>query len=130
MVLVLHARDAYYQLLYQLKGVVRLEQKIHLHCFAGDAALIQDGLEEFPNTWFGFTALVDSFSEGQKKALKDLPDDKLLFETDSPYFKLAKRKCSSPGLLGMVANMVAQVRGSTWEEVLEVGRRNASILYN
>ena len=129
MVLVLHART-YYQVLYQLKGVVPREQKIHLHCFAGDAALIQDWLEEFPNTWFGFTGLVDSFSEGQKKVLKDLPDDKLLLETDSPYFKLGKRKCSSPGLLGMVANMVAQVRGSTWEEVLEVGRRNASILYN
>ena len=35
-VLVLHARGAYYQLLFQLKGTIRPEQRIHLHCFEGN----------------------------------------------------------------------------------------------
>ena len=49
-VLDLHAREAYYQLFFQLKGVVLSEQKIYLHYFEGDRKLTQDWLKEFPNT--------------------------------------------------------------------------------
>lgn len=128
-VLVLHARGAYYQLLFQLKGVVRPEQEIHLHCFEGDRQLMTDWLKEFPNTYFGFTGLVQHFNEAQRTALRNVPEDRLLVETDSPYFKIEGRKHSSPGLVGMVAGMMADVRGSTWKEILKVASSNARRLY-
>ena len=135
-VLVLHARGdrdtiglGYYQLLYQLKGVVRPEQKIHVHCFKGSHALVYVWLSEFPNTLFGFTGLVQHFSTASKEALRLLPEDKLLLETDSPYFRIGGRHNSSPAFLGMVANMVANIRGQEWKEVLGVALRNASLLY-
>lgn len=129
-VLVLHAREAYYQLLFQLKGVIPPDQRIHLHCFEGDQQLMVDWLRQFPNTYFGFTGLVQHFSEAKKEALRAIPEDRLLVETDSPYFHIGGRKHSSPALIGMVAKMVADVRGSTWKEILEVASRNASLLYN
>ncbi|MCG8047547.1 MAG: TatD family hydrolase [Candidatus Thiodiazotropha endolucinida] len=136
-VLVLHARGmpgtqtgvGYYQLLYQLKGVVSSDQRIHLHCFEGSRELMEKWLGEFPNTRFGFTGLVKNFSAASREALRHVPEDKLLLETDSPYFHLGGRRHSSPALLGMVANLVADVRGQTWTEVLEVASRNASLLY-
>ena len=58
-----------------------------------------------------------------------MPEDRLLVETDSPYFKIGGRKHSSPGLVGMVAEMMAEVRGSTWKEVLKMASSNATHLY-
>ena len=89
-----------------------------------------DWLRQFQNTYFGFTGLVQHFSEAKKEALRAIPEDRLLVETDSPYFHIGGRKHSSPALIGMVAKMVAAVRGSTWKEILEVASRNASFLYN
>ncbi len=59
-VLVLHCRgpssgqpDGFYmQLLFQLKGTVPVEQRIHLHCFNGSTEVVQRWLTEFPNTHF------------------------------------------------------------------------------
>ena len=50
-------------------------------------------------------------------------------ETDSPYFKIGLRRNSSPALVGMVTNLVADIRGQTWKEVLEVASRNERSLY-
>ena len=119
----------YYQLLFQLKGVVSSNQRIHVHCFEGDHALVETWLGEFPNTLFGFTGLVQHFNRASKEALRRLPEDKLLLETDSPYFRIGGRHNSSPALLGMVANMVADIRGQEWKEILGVALRNASLLY-
>ncbi|MEW8446284.1 MAG: TatD family hydrolase, partial [Candidatus Thiodiazotropha sp.] len=136
-VLVLHARGmagtqsgvGYFQLLFQLKGVVSSDQRIHLHCFEGSRDLVEKWLREFPNTRFGFTGLVKSFSLASKEALQYIPEDKLLLETDSPYFHIGGRRHSSPALLGMVARMVGEVRGQTWKKVLEVASCNARQLY-
>ena len=103
-VLVLHARGAYYQLLFQLKGVIPPQQEIHLHCFEGDRQLLTDWLKEFPNTFFGFTGLVQHFNKAQKTALRNVPEDRLSVETDSAYFKIGGRKHSSSGLVRIVGD--------------------------
>ena len=62
-VLVLHAKGAYYQLLFQLKGVMPQEREIYLHCFECDHQLLTDWLKKFSNRFFGFTGLVQHFNE-------------------------------------------------------------------
>ena len=67
---VLHARGmmsgqpggTYLQLLYQLKGVVPREQKIHLHCFEGNLDTMNKLQRVFPNSHFKFTGLVQHFN--------------------------------------------------------------------
>ena len=89
-VLVLHARGmmsgqpggTYLQLLYQLKGVVPQEQKIHLHCFEGNLDTMNQWQRVFPNTHFGFTGLVQHFNNDSKEALKQLQEKKQLLEMD------------------------------------------------
>ena len=74
-----------------------------------------------PNTHFGFTGMVQHFNNDSKEALKQLQEEKLLLEKDVPY--------SSPALIGMIADMVAKIRGQTWKEVIEYASRNASPLF-
>ena len=114
---ILHTRGAYYQLLFQLKGTITSEQRIHLYCFEGNQQLFADWIGEFPNTYFGFTGLVQHFNEAKKQAMRSIPESQLLVETDSPYFKIGGRRHSSPALVGMLAKIVADVRGCTWNEV-------------
>ena len=136
-VLVLHSRGPFqadtnfemFQLLYQLKGVVPTEQRIHLHCFCGSLTTMEQWIAEFPNVHFGFTGMVGSFDEESRKALRQLDERRLLLETDAPYFRMGHREASAPSLLGMVANLVAKVRGQPWREVLEVAVANARRLY-
>ena len=132
---VLHARGmmpgqpggTYLQLLYQLKGVVPREQKIHIQ--EGNLDTINQWQRVFPNTHIGFIGLVQHFNNDSKEALKQLHEEKLLLETDAPYFRIGGRAHSSPALIGMVADMVAKIRGQTWKQVLEYASRNESRLY-
>lgn len=60
-----------------------------------------------------------------EEVIGSLPDDKLLAETDFPYFR-GIQKQSSPAMVEMVVNMVADIRGQTWKYVLEVFSCNTS----
>ena len=123
----LHARGmmsgqpggTYLQLRYQLKGVVPREQKIHLHCFEGYLDIMNQWPRLLPNTHFGFTGMVQHFNNDSKEALKQLQEEKLVLEKDVPYFRIGGRRHSSPALIGMIADMVAKIRGQTWKEVIE-----------
>ena len=112
-VLVLHARGmmsgqpggTYLQLLYQLKG--------------RNLDTMNQWQRVFPNTHFGFTGLVQHFNNDSKEALKQLQEEKLLLETNAPYFRIGWWRHSLPALIGMIADMVAKIRGQKWKEVLE-----------
>ena len=60
-------------------------QRLHIHFFTGTADMVQDWLEEFPHAYFGFSAVVKSFDTEQVDALKAVPSNRLLLETDSKY---------------------------------------------
>ncbi len=86
-------------------------------------------LQEFPQTHFGFTPLVESFDRSCLEALQAIPDDRLLLETDSPYFRMAGRRWTTPALIGMVGAAVARKRGQTWEHTLQIYLANTRRLY-
>ena len=135
-VLILHGRPqmgfhdgSSAQMLYQLKGVVPRDQKIHLHCFSGDQAAVDLWVKEFPNTHFGYTALIKDLPRESKVALRDLDGKRLLIETDAPYFRFGSRTYSTPGMIGMTASIVGAIRGQDWTEVLELSNSNVRHLY-
>jgi TatD DNase family protein len=137
-VLVLHCRgmkdkdpsEAYYRLLDIMLGArVPSEQRIHMHCFGGSRKVTRDWLSAYPNTWFGFTLLARHFQPDQREALQLVNNRFLLLETDSPYFAPPSYSNSTPNLIGMVAEKVAEIRGQTTEEVLRLTTENAQYLY-
>ena len=84
----------------------------------------------------GFSILVSqNYGAGNGKRLKEVveyaPLDYLLLETDAPYLApepyRGKRNCSL--YLTYVAQTIAQIKGVSYEEVVEVTRRNAERLF-
>ena len=144
-VLVIHCRnmessgqisEAYYTLLYHLQPRVRKEQNIHLHCFSGSADLVSEWKSNFPNTYFGFTRMVDKFDEDQIGGLQAVEDDKILLETDAPYFQFSRThgirhssKYSAPILIGLTAAVVAPKRQEEARTLLRKSVANAQRLY-
>ena len=98
-VLILHCRsvgdvadEAILSVMYMLQGhpAVHQDQLIHLHCYTGTWPILNRWLESFPNTYFGFTAVVAKYDKvkdaQQMEAVVKLDESRLLAETDAPYF--------------------------------------------
>ena len=107
----------------------KLEQHIHLHCFMGKDIMVRAWLRKFPNTYFGVTAAARSFDQKQVDGLRAIPPNKLLLETDAPYFPLGKAKVSTPAYLGDVAAIVAIHVDMHPPEVMRTTLQNARTLY-
>lgn len=83
--LVIHCRDAERRVLELLKEHCLPDQSIHLHCFTGGWELAQEYLDHFENLCIGVTPLCSGANK-MNDMLRNIPMDRLLLETDSPYF--------------------------------------------
>ena len=87
----IHCRDASDDCLNILKEMVPREYKIHRHCFTGDAEEVSKWLEAFPNMYFSFTNLIGfknlHRTQGLRSAVTKIPLQRILIETDAPYFR-------------------------------------------
>ena len=62
---------------------------------------------------------------------KNIDLERLLIETDSPYLAPHpyRGKRNDPGLVGLVADRIAEIRSMEMEEVAEITRKNACRLF-
>ena len=96
----------------------------------GTRAVVEDWLEEFLNTYFGFTAPVTSFNQEQRDGLRAVPEDRILLETDSPYMPTHRNvRVNTPAYIGDVAESVAQIQGVPWRELLVTTVTNGQNIY-
>ena len=116
-----HSSDVLLAGFHYVKKACPPNQGIHLHCFTGNWTTVEDWLDDFPNTYFGFTARVTSFNWEQREGLRAVPLNRLLLETDSPYMPVDRdNRVNIPAYIGDVAEVVAQVRGMEMRELLAV----------
>ena len=104
-------------------------QKIHVHCFKGTEEMVESWLRKFPNTYFGITAAVQSFDDLQIAGLRSIPRDRLLLETDSPYFPLGGANINTPAYIGDVGHYVMTHLDLRPSEVFQRTLDNALALY-
>jgi len=100
-----------------------------LHCFDGTEALLRAGLEA---GWYvSFSGLVTFPRYAAAPLVREVPADRLLIETDSPYLAPVpvRGRRNEPGHLPFVAEAVARLRGEEPERVAEQTWRNACALY-
>ncbi|KAH3707444.1 hypothetical protein DPMN_066850 [Dreissena polymorpha] len=105
-------------------------QRIHLHCFTGTLDQVLSWSVGFPWCYFSISGLVARFDEVQKSAVRGIPADRLLVETNSPYLRVLSNKDNTPAYVGEVANAVAQIRKVTLGEILRTTAENGRRLYN
>ena len=85
---------------------------------------------EFPRTFFGFTKILQNFTKDQLEGLRAVDDERILLETDAPYFGFAGIKHSAPYIIGMTADVVAKARNTSTINLLLVSTANAAHRYN
>ncbi|GIY64097.1 putative deoxyribonuclease TATDN2 [Caerostris darwini] len=133
--LVIHCRDAHEDCLSILKEFLPKYLTFHLHCFTDSWTWAQKWMDAFPNVHIGITNLVTFPSaKDTHEVAKRIPLNRLLLETDAPYFVPKKSpygtKNSHPGMAIHVAAQIAALRGIDVECVLESTYRNTKNVYN
>ena len=117
--LVIHAREADED----VANILRDETKkgafpAVLHCFTGGRELAFTGIEL--GLYVSFTGILTFKKSDDLRAIaKDLPADRILVETDSPYLvpgKLRGKRCE-PAYVVETARVLAETRGLTPDEI-------------
>lgn len=131
----LHQRDAHDDFLEVLRPMTgRLNGGV-AHCFTGDARMLRDYLDL--GLYIGITGWICDERRGRHllELVRDIPRERLLLETDSPYLtprdlrpQPAGRR-NEPALLPHVARAVARALGRPVEELAAQTTRNAVELF-
>ncbi|MBR5113158.1 MAG: TatD family hydrolase, partial [Clostridia bacterium] len=104
------------------KGVV--------HCFSGSAEMAKEVLKL--GMYIGLGGAV-TFKNARKplEVADVVPDDRLLIETDCPYMTPVpfRGRRNDSSYIPYVAEVLAQVKGVTADEILEITRQNANTLF-
>ncbi|CAG5131420.1 unnamed protein product [Candidula unifasciata] len=133
--LVIHCRDAYDDCLAILMEMVPREWPIHLHCFCGSPETANIWLQTFTNLYIGLTPVITySTARGAINTARNIPLNRLLLETDSPYFvpqHIPKNRSSvsHPGFALFTAEKIAEIKNVSVDAVLQTCRFNTFNVY-
>ncbi len=129
--IVVHDREAHKDTLKMLKDNVSGKIENVLHCYSGSAEMVHD-----------FTALNFSFSIGGVvtfknaiklvEALKKMPKERILLETDSPYLTPApyRGKRNDSSYLTYTAARVAEILDVSMEYICDLTTENAKRIFS
>ncbi|WP_133405731.1 TatD family hydrolase [Parashewanella tropica] len=126
----MHCRDAHDEFIELLSKYRSAIPKAVLHCFTGDTKQLQDCLAM--DLYIGVTGWICDERRGQElaEAVKHIPDNRILLETDSPYLipRNLKPKPKSgtnyPKYLPNIAATIADLRGQPLKDLAEQCYKN------
>eukprot|EP01132_Coremiostelium_polycephalum_P010772 gene10772-13190_t len=130
--IVIHTREAEEDTLRILKENVPKEWKIHIHCFTSSLQFAQSLLDYYPNLCIGFTGCITFKNSGAyRETIAQIPLERLLLETDGPYMtpEPFRGQVAHSGHIPMVANMIAQVKNISIDQVFQQCRINTRNIY-
>ncbi len=116
--IVIHAREAYEDVIKVLEDRVP-HYPVDLHMF-GENKLVPRVLE---NDWFVSMNTIVLRSKKHKKVVRDMPLERLMLETDSPWLGFGKR--NTPLAIKQVAKKIAEVKKLDFGEVWRKCGENA-----
>ncbi|MCZ6623705.1 MAG: TatD family hydrolase [Deltaproteobacteria bacterium] len=128
--LVVHDREAHREVAELLRREGKGEVQGVIHCFTGDYEAAREFLDL--GFYLSFTGIITfKNAEPLRDAVRRLPLDKILVETDSPYLAPVphRGKRNEPAFVRLVAETVARVRSVPLEDVAEATNRNAQKLF-
>ncbi len=128
---VIHTRDADQETLNILKDEKAKDIGGIMHCFASDKKMAKEILDLGFYIAFGGLITFKNLSD-LREVVKEVPLDRLLIETDSPYLtpEPHRGKRNEPAYVKFVAEKIAEIKGISVEEVAKVTTENAKKVYN
>jgi len=127
----LHQRDAHEDFVAILREYRGDLSDVVVHCFTGSKAELHECLDL--NCYIGITGWICDERRGthMKEYMQDIPSDRLMIETDSPYLKprnlrpKIKSHRNEPRLLPWILGTLAACRNEHPEALAEATTRNA-----
>lgn len=127
--LMLHIRDAFNQCLSFLKELNY--SKVLIHCFSTN---LQEALEYLKLGCFISIPGIVTFKNAQslKEAVKQIPLEKMVIETDSPFLAPApyRGKTNYPMYVSFVAQEIALIKNEPIEKIKRIVLENALKFFN
>lgn len=125
----IHTRDAIDDTINILRNN-KIKNSGVLHCCPFNKELIKHGLEQGLYIAFGGTCTFKN-SKNASEIIKDMPQEKILIETDSPYLAPdpVRGMRNDSGNLKYVVNKIAEFREETPENVARYTYENAMRLF-
>jgi len=128
---IIHTRDAQQDTLDMLKNESVENCGGVLHCFTESWEMASQALDM--GMYISFSGIV-TFKNAQalREVAKQVPDDRFLIETDSPYLAPVphRGKQNHPGWVGHVAQCLAEVRQCSVENIAELSKINYQKLFD
>lgn len=125
--IVIHSREAMEDTLKILKEFPNV--KGIFHCYPGS---VETALQVIDNYYLGIGGVL-TFKNAKKlvEVVEKIPLDKLILETDCPYMAPTpfRGKRNEPIYVEYVAKKIAEIKGITYEEVVEATNRNTRKAY-
>ncbi len=131
--LIFHERDSNGRFYEMLKNHLESDAKGVVHCFSGNRKELFDYLSM--GLYIGITGIVTIESRGAelRKLVSEIPQDRLLVETDAPYLTPApqknKTRRNEPAFVKSVILKIAEVRGEDPEALSSRIWENTHRLY-
>jgi len=122
---IIHTRDARQDTLDILKDYDVASCGGVLHCFTESWEMAEQALQM--GMYISFSGIVTfRNAKALREVARQVPDDRFLIETDSPYLAPVpyRGKQNHPGLVEHVAQCMAEVRGTTLENIAELSKHN------
>lgn len=127
--IVIHCRDAFNEVFEVLESEKGEDLFGIFHCFTGDLAQAEKALSY--NMKLGIGGVVTFKNGGIDKFLKEIPLEKIVLETDSPYLAPApfRGKRNESSYLEEIAQKVAEIYERDLEEIAAVTTRNSKDIF-
>ena len=135
--LIVHCRDkedrfdAYKDVYQIINDFAKDKGEFVIHCFTGNGYWLDKFLEL--GAYIGITGIITfPKAENIRQIVPNIPDERLLIETDSPYLapKPYRGKINFPKYLIEVAKKTAEVKSKNVESIAELTTINARNFYN
>jgi len=128
--IVIHTREAVYDTLEILKGEITPVKKGIFHCCPLNLDLIREGLKL--GFYISFAGPVTfKNAKNAEEAIRTVPLDRILIETDSPYLAPEPRRGTRNDSRNVkyIAEKIAQVKGIDIEEMAKITYENTERIF-
>ena len=129
--LIIHTRDAREDTLAIMREEGAEQVGGILHCFTESLEMAKAAMEM--GFYISFSGIVTFKNASElRDVAKQVPDDRLLIETDSPYLAPVphRGKQNQPAYVADVAKFLASVRGQSVEQIAEITSNNFRRLFS
>ena len=129
--LIVHSRNAEIDTFNILNNYKNSNLKILMHCFTGSLDFAKKLISL--NAFFSASGIITFNKSGDlRKTFSNIPLDKILIETDSPYLapEPMRGKKNEPSFIKYTAEKLAELNGIKFEKLIDITSRNFNSLFS